>query len=497
MEVFLTTACPECGAAGRHKEGIITFKCPYCASVLRVKEGGAPHKYIIPRRVADAEIPSAVKRAIASGKAVGLTRLRRIFTAYKPFWYFKGMVFYSHAGEKTSAMATGGIRSNMPEEGQRIPTQRELNEKARAEPQPGVIARLWSHTFQANADVAPSLFTLGIQSEVLQLEPYDSETHSANAHIVPATVTREEAEKSAAAMALNSVNVERTQYRYSDLSLIGERYAIIYYPIAGAVCESKEGHATVLLDGVNKNFIACVPGSDPSAMLGASDPSPFRLAVLSHRCPNCGADLEPGDFDLSFYCRNCFSLWLLEGDNYRPLKKKTVDPRDAPNPVFMPFWRFTVTVESARLGVSASTVGDLAKLIKAGDLLLRNERKENPIRFYVPAVVAKNATAMLKLSARISQAQKDMPTSELREFPYGNFRNASLPEREAREMLPALAFSVIGRSDRKALELYGDMRVTGKDAELVWYPFSDENNMLADRYLNFNVAKRGLEAALF
>ncbi|MBI5637413.1 MAG: zf-TFIIB domain-containing protein [Nitrospinae bacterium] len=492
MAFYISARCPECGAPARHPEGALTFKCPFCASVLRVKDEGTFLKYIIPARVSPAEAPLAVKRAMQAGKVGGLRTVRRIITFHKPFWYCKGMLFFAFADERmdvSSAPLT--TDENNP------PPQHAFTNAIRAAARAAdVIAKTWSHTFAANPALAVPLRTLGIQAEVLTLEPYDSEQYKETL-VAPITLDRAAAEKMAMDAALNNMNMDRKRYSYSSLNFIGEKYFIIYYPVLAAICEGDGGFITVLLDGINKNFIAATPGKEIIDETGAWEHAAARFSIITHRCPNCGHDLEPGGFDIVFYCRSCFSLWLLEGGDYRRLPKKALKSTLAQGTVYIPFWRFTLELDNSVSGERFSTVGELAKLVKGGDLYLRGIPPENPIVFHLPALTTSNATAALKLAARICGAQKEMPFDDVEEFPHATFQGASLPLDEARQMLPVVAFSVIGRTDRKTVDFYNSMTVRDTSADLVWYPFEEKGTMLIDQFLGFNISKRGMSAEVY
>lgn len=491
MSFYISARCPECGAPARHPEGVLTLKCPFCASVLRIKDEGTFLKYIIPARLSPADAPLAAKRAMREGKVRGLRAVRKIITFYKPFWYCKGMLFFACAEEKMVSAQPLVMDEKNP------PSPQEFTAAIRGtERTANVTAKTWSHTFAANNEIAEPLHTLGIQTQVLTLEPYDSEQYKETL-VAPITMDRATAEKTAMTVAMNNMNIERKRYSYSSLNFIGEKYFIIYYPVLAAVCEGDGGHTTVLLDGINGNFTAAIPGKEIIGESAGWVRSASHFWLITHRCPNCGHDLEPGGFNIVFYCRYCYSLWLLQGDDYRRIPKKALHAKAVQGTVYIPFWRFTLELDNRSTGGQYRTVGELAKLIKGGDLYLRGIPPENPIIFHLPALTVTNATATLKLAARICGAQKEMPFEEMEEFPHATFQGASLPLDEARQMLPVVVFSVIGRTDRKTVDFYNSMTVRDTSAELVWYPFEEKGAMLVDQFLGFNVAKRGMSGDIY
>ncbi len=488
MSLFVSTTCPGCGAPTRHLEGIVTFKCPYCASVLRVQDAGALVKYVIPARVTKEEMPVAIKRELLSRRAHGIKSIRRIAPFYKPFWYCKGMVYFATAQSEGLMLPPMTLRENA------APSQRAVTRRVQgAVRTTDVVAKMWTHTFPAH-EACPALASLGIQSEVLELEPYDSEKRAGDA-LLPVLLSPEDARRVGERAALHNVNIERRVLDYATFAFIGEKFFVIYYPIVAAICEGSGGYNTFYFDGVNRRFIQDEPGMGILDLLKEHDPEPYKRRLTAHRCPNCGHDLPPHDFDLVYYCQWCFRLWLLAGDKLQSLSKNALGTYDKAFPLYLPFWKFTVSITSN--GQAVRTVDGFAKLIKAGELVVKGKDPDAPISFYVPAIVSRNPTAILKLAVRITQAQGDYPRSPFSEFPYTAFHGASMPKEEAAEMLKTIAFSVIGRTDRKATEFYRAMTVEADEPELVWYPFAERGSMLADGFLNFNVAARGITSNLY
>ncbi|MGA1839779.1 MAG: hypothetical protein ACMUIU_04055 [bacterium] len=136
---------------------------------------------------------------------------------------------------------------------------------------------------------------------------------------------------------------------------------------------------------------------------------------------------------------------------------------------------------------------DLSTFMKMGRFLLRDEDPERPIRLYVPALVTRNARALLKLATRINEHQRALPVSKNENFPLDKILNASLPEDEAEEMLQVIVFSVIGRQDRKALDFYKDFTITITKKEILWYPFEDKGNFLVDNFHQYNFPKQSID----
>jgi hypothetical protein len=60
-------------------------------------------------------------------------------------------------------------------------------------------------------------------------------------------------------------------------------------------------------------------------------------------------------------------------------------------------------------------------------------------------------------------------------------------------MVSPLIFLVIGRTDRKAIQFYNDLEITVTDRQLVWYPFEEKGEYLADTFHNYHLPKRSMD----
>jgi predicted RNA-binding Zn-ribbon protein involved in translation (DUF1610 family) len=461
--LFVSVRCPECGGSVRHLEGAYTFTCPFCVSVLRSETEGVTLKYIIPSRLGRSEIFDALKGLPKGGELPGDRALRHVVTVYKPFWYFKGMVYSCHS--------SGGRND--------------------------IDAKTWYYTFQANTSFAPSLHSLGLRSEVLSIEAYDSDRLEDNVVILPVTVNKNDAKREALDGADRGVISPSTPWKFHRTSIIGEKLFLIYYPILVVSYAESDSVHTTLLDGVNAAPLGESEGGLPEVSESGVNNEPYHLRIVTHRCRNCGYDLEARDFDIIFYCKNCSRLWLLRGNNYHPLKVRLIKTKDERNTVYIPFWRFEVAVTSDSLGGNMKSIGDLSRLMKMGRHMLRHEDPERPIRFYIPALVTRNAKALIKLAARIGAFQKELPISQRNDLPPQRIWNASLPVEEAEEMVSPLIFLVIGRIDRKAIHFYNDLEITVTDRQLVWYPFEEKGEYLADTFHNYHLPKRSMDVNVY
>ncbi|MFQ5586260.1 MAG: hypothetical protein ACE5GF_05490, partial [Thermodesulfobacteriota bacterium] len=424
---------------------------------------GVTLKYIIPSRLGRNDILDAVQGLPEGGELTDDREIRRVETVYKPFWYFKGMVY---------SCRSGGGRND-------------------------IDAKTWHYTFQANRTFAPSLRSLGLRSEVLAIEAYDSERFAEEGVILPVTMEKKEAEREAVDGAERGMGSLAASWKYHKTSIIGEKLFLIYYPVVMVSYAESDSVHTTLLDGVNAAPLGESKGGLPEIGDSGVNDKPYHLRIVTHRCGNCGYDLEARDFDIIFYCKNCSRLWLLRRNDYHPLTVRLVKAEDERNTVYLPFWRFEVTVASDSLGVEMKSIGDLSRVMKMGRHMLRHEDPERPIRFYIPALVTRNAKALIKLAARIGAYQKELPISQGNDLPPRRVWNASLPEEEAEEMVSPLLFLVVGRIDRKAIQFYNDLEITVTDRQLVWYPFEEKGEYLADTFHNYHLPKRSMDVNVY
>jgi len=463
---LVSIKCPECGGPLRYPEGAYTFQCPYCSSILRIKKEGVVLKYLIPpRMLSNHEIRLIIRKAQNEKKVhfQGSPAIHQIKTVYKPFWYFKGMLYYNYV--------TGQGNDT--------------------------LAKTWYYSFQANPDYAGSLHTLSVRAEVLTLEPYDNEALKGRGTIIPLTLTKEDAVRFAESSADMNLQYEAGHSIYKKLYLIGEHIFIIYYPIIQVVCARPGGYHTFMFDGVAKGLLEEKAGQDALTAQSTNGEEPYRIRLLTHRCKNCGYDLAAREFDIFFYCNTCGRLWLLkEGEYYSTDIKVLAGPKEE-NSVYLPFWRFEVEIKSEAADIELKTIGDLSTFMKMGRFMLRNEDPKRPIRLYVPALVTRNARALLKLASKINLHQKALPVSENGRFPYTKILNASLPQHEAEEMLDVIIFSIIGRRDKTALKFYQDASFHVTRKELIWYPFEDRGNFYFDPFHQFTFPKKSMDINVY
>ena len=462
MAFLVSSTCPECGAPTKHHEGALTFKCQYCASVLRMQAEGMTLKYIIPARLDEKAAALAIKKLLVNRKITPVTKVKKVTVIYDPFWNLRGMLFYLVAGD------------------------------GKAE----ISAKTWFHSFQANETFLPSFTSLGIQSQVLELEHYDAEKFPKSAVLLPTTLIEKDALKAAKKAATAAMDMDGKRPGFSDLKMVGEKLSIIYYPVISVVCEGETGYHTIMVDGVNGNLLAEEAGRIETQGIGESDTVAVPPKLITHRCPNCGHNLKDGDFDLTFHCGECRRLWMLKDNDYASIKINAIRPMERGG-AYIPFWRFKLEISSGEGSDVISKIGDRAKIMKGGGFNLRNEDPERDITFYVPAIVTRNASGLLSLAIRINIFQKDLPPSDGEAMPDGEAFGLSLAEEEAREMLEPLVFAVTGRIDAKMIAFYNNIQIEVKKSDIVWYPVSFEKDMLVDRYHEYHFPKRWLDTDVY
>lgn len=497
---IVSIKCPECGAPLRYPEGTYTFKCAYCGSVLRTEAGARDLKYIITSSLGQREIALATKKILLQKGVKKLPVIKRITVIYKPFWYFKGMVYRVFANNGRT----------------------------------DVIGKTWSHSFEANNGFAPALSTLGVKTEALALKPYDSEKYKDSGVFLPLTVDRESVQKTAVNFAERNTGMDvslavkadapgkkrislwnsdldfiepvqdtdlrvKTPEAFSRVYMAGEKFFIIYYPVINVICKGQEEYNGFLLDGVSKALLDETDG----ARVASGEKTPeaaarYRVRLLTHRCKNCGHDLPPRDFDIIYFCGNCCRLWLLKGDGYLGVKLKVLDAGSNRNILYIPMWAFDVALESEKAGVALDSVGGLAGFMKMGEMILRDRDPAGSLRLFVPALVSRNAGALLKFSANISRMQKETPpASGSPDFLRLKVMNVSLPPEEAAEMLYPLVCSLIGRVDPQAMDFYSSLRIEIRKSELVWRPFAGSGYNYIDCFTRLSLPRRSLDVNVY
>ena len=95
-KITVTVKCPECGGPIRYPEGVYTFKCCFCKSVLRTQIGETNLKYILPCRIKEEAIASIIQEERGARLKPSI---EQIDTVFKPFWYFKGMIYLCYVAQ--------------------------------------------------------------------------------------------------------------------------------------------------------------------------------------------------------------------------------------------------------------------------------------------------------------------------------------------------------------------------------------------------------------
>lgn len=464
-DFLVSIKCVECGAPINYPEGAYTFKCSYCGSALRIKRQDTNLKYIIPCQLNNDEIKTIIFNFLSKSKSSSINtacviKIRKI---YKPFWYVKGLIYYSFVDQS----------------------------------QNDTLAKYWYHSFQANSAFLDSFSSLSVRTEVLRIHPYDADAYGTDDIFLPVLMSKEDAQKYVESITRMNFQIEIEGAIHEELNIIGEHFTIIYYPIIYAICATAKEKYTILIDGINMSILAdkinelSIPQEIDHKKVSK------QITFLAHRCKNCGYDLQSRDFDVVFYCTNCSWLWLLKDGEYSVIKKEIISTEGFKNAVYIPFWRFEARITSESAGIEIKDIGDLSKFMKMGRYLLRSEDPKRSVRIYCPAIVGRNARAIIKLATRMNIHQKDMTIQSTEDFPYKSTLNASILDNEAEQMLRVIVFKMIGRIDPLALKFFKDFQINIVCKRLVLYPFEDNGDLLFDRFHQNNFPKKSLEIGVF
>lgn len=348
---------------------------------------------------------------------------------YFPYWRFKGMLF-----------------SCLPEE---------------------TRARFIDTSHQA---CASPLFpaSLGLRTQALTLGPVTAETPGT--FITPQATLKE-------LMPLFNRRFNRDLVQpLLHQAHIGESVSLIYAPYY-----RKRGLVDAVLDQPLPPERAAAfrpedfPGGRPRS----------RFDFLPALCPQCGWELEGASDATVIGCGRCRSLWQPASGGFRAVPCAH-EPTQAPNTVYLPFWRLAVEVEGLALETYADVVR-LANLPKA----VRDVWEKTPFHFWSPAFKVR-PRVFLRLLRVLSTA---LPPEGLeRRPPEGSCLPANLPLGEAAETLKTTLAGLVKPRQRMAALLPG-ITATPRKALLVYRPFEDRTHELVSPSLNLAVNKNQLSLA--
>lgn len=237
---------------------------------------------------------------------------------------------------------------------------------------------------------------------------------------------------------------------------IGETMSLIYAPCYAG----KDGRLhDALLNRPLSSGREGIRVSDIPEDLAAENPG-WSIRFLPALCPACGWDLDGQRDSLAFGCRNCDTLWMCGGDEFRETQFLTL-PAPGRDCVYFPFYRI-------RAEVSGIDLASRADLIRLANLprLPGKECEEKPLYFWSPGFKIRPRD-LLSFSRQMTLTQPEGVSRE--QVPRSETQGLTLPVSEAAELMKITLASFI--KPPSLLRRLNEIHMDCKRFTVVYIPF--------------------------
>ena len=480
MPLTVSTKCPSCGGGLEFEEGTTSVQCRYCGSSHVVTGHGRVLSYYIPDKIpADIAVAHALMRLKEDGQEGFRAMEATLF--FVPFYRFVGQALCWEAvkqeardGERPKHFLMTEVRASVFGGFGGMVLDDILEEAlGGTAPVPSGIKEV-EYEFSGRridrsmpAVDAPGLgmASLGIKPEVLKLSLFDKDAVAKRGRIVPVTAPYAEKERFGFKM--------EGEGQMAAKALFDKSASIIYYPLwvveVARGVGGEDGRFLAVVDGVSGEVARKdAPVTLLDALLAKDGHEYSVLGLRPLKCPNCATDLPVKPNDLVFFCGGCRKAWYISGEEFIGVPYRTVPPvikKDMP-PEYFPFWVVRAKAVSGTLTVDNKY--DIVKLAP-GTSLVREQDKDIPLRFFVPAFRIGNLKSLERLSAAFTRNQPVIGEGE--EKSVSEPRGCALSPEDALAIAPLVIFSIVPKGNNRALAFAREANVEVMGAELVLFPF--------------------------
>ena len=464
MDLFVSTRCPQCGADISFDEESTVIHCEYCGGSLRITgRSGVIRTYVPPREDIKA-IKKSIKEALRKAKAEkALVSEKKLFFA--PYWRIKGMVFRWLFGK------------NLQGE-----TVKELKTKQ------------LDHTFPAYHGINLGLRSLGVRAGALKFRFYDRSNMSKMGAVFKVAVAFKEAVSHGTSFSEVGLDETGIRVQLRRTRLIGDRYSVIYFPFWMMQLSMGKESRILILDAVANKVTRTLTQEQWKEMVeeAATQPAPVsfsKVSFIPFKCPNCGWALPLNLFDVIHVCGTCHWAWMERAGRFKavPFQAAAAPAGLKQALVFLPFWVFQTEITSN--GQSLRTASDLQRFSLLPAFTPSESTASRPIRFYVPAVAIRNASAANKLATRVTQNQPDFDHMPKEWLADAEFLGVSLPPKAARDMADILLCSMTPGNSRNRLDFVQHADISMSKMHLLWWPFYEQRLFLRDAVCGHGIQK--------
>jgi LSD1 subclass zinc finger protein len=438
--------CPGCGSPLETVEGTISIRCSFCALVMRIGAPGKILKYYYYSKFESFSLKFSVEKHLKENDKLTNLKVIDIRLYYLPFYRFRGMS-YTLVSEKI-------IEEEVVDFDQRIlPSRIIFHQKCRH----------FDLTIPAFETKEIGLDTLGVRPEVMPLNVMTVGAIQSDAALLDLVATPEDARKYALGMRAFNLGISLEGKEHVSSEMIGEGLAVIYYPVwaLNAILGGLE--CTYFIDGLSGRVINEIPGRFEYSPEGKDLSRSNLFSAVTHRCPNCGAELPVSDFSLVYYCANCRKSFIIDNDAYRLIRTRSA--RLEMSDQSYPFWLFAFSV-----GNGHKSVGEFARLLTGEIPLIAKDKASQPFYLFVPAFKTPDLESLTTKCIRLNRTQPILEIAEEEIIPAAEM---ILPESEAVEL--AAFYWTVMKSKYRHLNApaYDFKKENIGQGELIWLTFAE------------------------
>ncbi|SYZ72411.1 hypothetical protein TRIP_C20526 [Candidatus Zixiibacteriota bacterium] len=442
---YIGVTCPGCGGELELENDFFVLTCPHCGSVLRVVMPEVPPAYVAESKIEKSEMRPRLDRYLKDSGLPLTGTMPEISALYYPYWKIDAIVLK--------------LRNRIEE--RIVAIDEQYNQEVTVKDAKTDIALT---PFMATVGAGPLSddipYSLGVRAEYIKLRPYAQENIADGFEcfpvIKPWTEVLLSMEKNVAGMG----NIVQAEFGRNRTELFHPQGAVVFFPYFIITLSLSGKPYRFVMDGMTGRVTqgAGESGLEESPAKGESQMSFGRLAVVLHRCPECGVDL-PREQSYVYICHNCQRLIQLE--RYPQMLQRiglVVAPRAA-NDRRYPFW-------AIELGEKAAVV--LRKMF--GGIY-------NSGWLVVPAFKMANFEGMFKLAKRMSSAYPKLEIGEAEDTD-GNYHPVSVGLHEALALAEVIIYREKISRDHNAKG--GHEVIAPERINLFYMPFHAENYFLVD-----------------
>lgn len=470
MDLFISTACPQCGADLSYEEEATVVRCGYCGSQLRLTgRSGVIRTYIKPRDDVG-RMKAAIGTAVRAGASRHDGKPPKVLISAKqllfaPYWRIKGMACKLVLGKDLRGAKTKEIKT-----------------------------RLLDHTFPAFSCFSFGLESLGVRPSATDLSYFDHVSMSKTGSTLNLNTTYEDAAKAAAGLSQVCLDEGEIQPNHEQTRLIEERFSVIYFPFWVINLAMGTDRQILILDAVANTLTRSLSIELWQEMIAKAALQPAKVSFsqvqfIAFKCPNCGWDLPLGRHDIVHVCGSCGRAWT---DTVNRLSQMKFEVALAPSGVdqdciYLPFWVFEIQISDN--DTTLSTAEELDSFFGLSPTRVVKQKNQQAIRFYVPASSIRNATARVKLATTFTQRQpiyQCMPEESISQY---KLSGVSLSSKTAFEMAEIILWSLVPTHNRQKQKFVQQAKLSCVATKLLWWPFQEQGLFLRDAICSFGIQK--------